>query len=52
VSLFPYLAGDGIRLFDGLGKLPRLELVSATAFGNGTTELGFRRVQSADSRSE
>jgi hypothetical protein len=52
VSLFPYLAGDGIRLFDGLGQSRRLELVSATAFGNGTTELGFRRVQSADSRSE
>ena len=45
VSLFPYLAGNGTRLFDDLGQLPRLELVSATAFGNGTTELAFRRIE-------
>jgi dihydrofolate reductase len=45
VSLFPYLAGKGTRLFDDLGQSPRLELVSATAFGNGITELAFRRVR-------
>jgi dihydrofolate reductase len=45
VSLFPYLAGKGTRLFDGLEHSPRLELVSATAFGDGVTELTFRRVR-------
>lgn len=45
VSLFPYLAVQGARLFDGLDQSPRLELASATAFGNGITELAFRRVR-------
>jgi dihydrofolate reductase len=45
VSLFPYLAGQGTRLFDNLGQSPGLELISATAFGNGITELAFRRVR-------
>jgi dihydrofolate reductase len=42
VSLFPYLAGQGTRLLDGLVQSPRLGLVSATTFGNGITELSFR----------
>ncbi len=46
VSLFPYLAGKGTRLFDDLERSPRLELVSATTFGNGITELAVRRVRS------
>ena len=46
VSLVPYLAGQGTRLFDGLGQSPRLELVSAIAAGNGITELAFRRIHS------
>jgi hypothetical protein len=45
VSLFPYLAGKGTRLFDDLGQSPRLELVSATPSGNGITELAFRRIR-------
>jgi dihydrofolate reductase len=45
VSIFPYLAGKGTRLFDDLGHSPRLELVSATAFGNGITELAYHRVR-------
>ena len=47
ISLFPYVAGKGTRLFDfdDLAQLPRLELASATAFGNGITELAFRRVR-------
>jgi dihydrofolate reductase len=45
VSLFPYLAGEGTRLFDDPRHSPRLELISATAFGNGVTELAFRRVR-------
>jgi dihydrofolate reductase len=50
VSLFPYLAGKGTRLFDDLGQSPRLELVSATAFGNGITELAFRRIRQEPGR--
>ena len=44
VTLFPYLAGNGARLFDDLEQPARLELISATAFG-GTTELAFRRAR-------
>jgi dihydrofolate reductase len=45
VSVFPYLAGQGTRLFDDLEHSPGLELVSATTFGNGITELAYRRVR-------
>jgi dihydrofolate reductase len=45
VSLVPYLAGQGTRLFESLEPSPRLERVSATAFGNGITELAFRRLR-------
>jgi dihydrofolate reductase len=45
VSLFPYLAGKGTRLFGDLERSRALELVSATAFGNGVTELAFRRAR-------
>jgi dihydrofolate reductase len=45
VSLFPYLAGQGTRLLDGLEQSPSLGLVSATTFGNGITELAFRRTR-------
>ena len=44
LSLFPYLAGNGTRLFDDLRQSPRLELASATKFGNGVTELAVRRL--------
>ena len=50
VTLFPYLAGKGTRLFDDLEQPARLELVSATAFGGGVTELAFRRAGAADRR--
>jgi dihydrofolate reductase len=43
VSLFPYVAGQGPRLFDGLGPLPALERVSAIQASNGITELTLRR---------
>ena len=43
VTLFPYLAGEGTRLFDDLAQPARLELVSCTPFGGGCTELTFRR---------
>ena len=45
LSAFPYLAGTGTRLFEDLGQAPALELVSATAFGNGITELAYRRIR-------
>jgi dihydrofolate reductase len=43
VTAFPYLAGKGRRLFDDLEKSRQLELVSSTAFSNGTVELEYRR---------
>ena len=42
LTVFPDLAGKGRRLFDDLEKPPQLELVSSTAFGNGTLELAYR----------
>jgi dihydrofolate reductase len=44
LSIFPYIAGNGTRLFDEPGQSRALELASSTAFGNGITELAFRRV--------
>ena len=43
VSLFPYVAGEGTRLFDGVPKSYRLDLVSSTASSNGVIELAYRR---------
>src|SRR5947209_8092244 len=43
VSLFPYVAGEGTRLFDGVPKSYRLDLVSSTASRNGIIELRYRR---------
>jgi dihydrofolate reductase len=43
VSLFPYVAGEGTRLFDGVPKSYRLELVSSTASSSGIVELEYRR---------
>jgi dihydrofolate reductase len=43
VSLFPYVAGEGTRLFDGVPSSYRLDLVSSTASGNGIVELQYRR---------
>jgi dihydrofolate reductase len=42
LSLFPYVAG-GHRLFDGVPKSYRLDLVSSTASSNGIVELQYRR---------
>jgi hypothetical protein len=41
--LFSYVAGEGTRLFDGIPKSYRLELVSSTASGDGILELRYRR---------
>ena len=43
LTLVPYLACQGPRLFDDVGKSYRLDLVSSTASSNGTVELQYRR---------
>jgi dihydrofolate reductase len=43
VSLFPYIAGEGTRLFDGVPRSYRLDLVSSTASSSGIVELRYRR---------
>jgi dihydrofolate reductase len=43
VSLFPYVAGEGTRLFDGVPRSYGLELVSSTASRSGIVELVYRR---------
>jgi len=43
LSLFPYVAGEGTRLFDDVPKSYRLDLVSSTASSNGILELEYRR---------
>jgi dihydrofolate reductase len=43
VNLFPYVAGEGTRLFDGVPRSYRLDLVSNTASSSGIVELRYRR---------
>jgi dihydrofolate reductase len=43
IDLFPYVAGEGTRLFDGFPRSYRLELVSSTPFSNGVVSLRYRR---------
>ena len=43
VSMFPYIAGEGTRLFDGVPRDYALELVSSSASENGIVELQYRR---------
>jgi dihydrofolate reductase len=43
VSVFPYVAGVGTRLFDGDPKSYQLDLVSSTASTRGVLELTYRR---------
>jgi dihydrofolate reductase len=43
VSMFPYVAGEGTRLFDGVPASYRLELVSSTPSKSGIVELQYRR---------
>jgi dihydrofolate reductase len=44
MSVFPFVAGEGMRLF-GPGQPLQLELASAIPFGNGITELAYRRIR-------
>jgi dihydrofolate reductase len=43
LSLFPYVAGEGTRLFDEVPRSYRLDLVSSTASSNGILDLRYRR---------
>lgn len=43
VSMFPYVAGEGTRLFDSVPKSYPLELISSTASRSGILELRYRR---------
>ena len=43
LTLFPYVAGEGTRLFDGVPTSYRLDLVSSTASSSGIVELQYRR---------
>jgi dihydrofolate reductase len=42
VTLVPYLAGEGARLFEDVGKSRSLDLLSSTAFSSGL-QLEYRR---------
>jgi len=43
VSMFPYVAGEGTRLFDGVPKSYQLDLVSSDPSSGGIVELRYRR---------
>jgi len=43
VDLFPYVTGEGTRLFDDDSKSYQLDLVSSTAWSNGSVGLHYRR---------
>jgi hypothetical protein len=43
LSLHPYVADEGTRLFDDVPKSYRLDFVSSTAKSNGVLELQYRR---------
>jgi dihydrofolate reductase len=43
LSLYPYVADEGTRLFDDVPKSYRLDLVSSIASSNGVVELQYRR---------
>jgi len=45
LDLFPYVAGEGTRLFDGDPKSYQLDLVASTAWSNGTVGLLYRRLR-------
>jgi dihydrofolate reductase len=42
IHLVPYLAGKGPRVFDDLEQATKLELISVTPLGGGTSELVYR----------
>lgn len=43
LDLIPYVAGEGPRLFDNVGKYGQLDLVSSTTLSNGVLSVEYRR---------
>lgn len=43
VSMYPYVAGEGTRLFDGIPKNYQLDVVSSSVSNNGIVHLHYRR---------
>jgi dihydrofolate reductase len=43
LTMIPYVAGEGRRLFGDVGKYGPLDLVSSMTLSNGTLELEYRR---------
>jgi dihydrofolate reductase len=43
VSMYPYLADEGTRMFDDVPKSYRLDLISSTATRSGVLELKYGR---------
>jgi dihydrofolate reductase len=43
LSLYPYVADEGTRMFDAVPRSYRLDLVPSTPSGNGVLELRYRR---------
>jgi dihydrofolate reductase len=43
MDVYPYVAGEGTRVFDDVPKSYRLDLVSSTATDTGIVELQYRR---------
>ena len=43
ISMFPYVAGEGTRLFDGVPRSYALDLISSIPSSNGIVELQYRR---------
>jgi dihydrofolate reductase len=43
LSLFPYVASEGTRPFDGVPKSYRLDVVSSTVSSDGIVGLHYRR---------
>ncbi|MDQ6857952.1 MAG: dihydrofolate reductase family protein [Chloroflexota bacterium] len=43
LTVFPYVAGEGTRLFDGVPKSYQLDLLSSTAGSDGVLELRYHR---------
>jgi dihydrofolate reductase len=43
VSMFPYVAGEGTRLFDGVPRSYQLDLVASTPSSSGIVELRYQR---------
>jgi hypothetical protein len=41
--VFPYVAGEGTRLFDGVPRSYRLDLVSSAVSSSGIVELPYHR---------